>query len=825
MNEQKVFAGKIDPKMVDQVYMAKRLAPELPWNNWDPHELGPLMMKFMEDNEPFYARWSETWYQNFQFIYGNQSLRWSRRYGYAVDSDFLRREPSLNMRAQTNISRTICESLSALIYSNLPTWEVDAAQQSSVKGKRFQRIVQKMLDCYMTRLCMDKEFATAAMAYVAFGQVAAFIDWKDRAGEIMSIPQWQKTRAPIFTDYMAPNPYTGGLLEVPTQALDSNGQPLFEDRWEAVMDAQGRQVVEKALTGDVSCDMLTPFEYRREIGSTGGHKSKYWQRIRLLDYDEFLDEYGSLEGRTEKWASVRPVYNNPSVYKIAVRHFMRMQMTTPPLMGDGNARSQSVWRQANFKNKVLLVDHYDKPHPIKWPTGRRLVVVNGEAVIVGKPRYNTNKTDGWHPFVEAQWFSIAPSSIASGPMNDVIQKNRELNVADSLQATALRRNMGSALLMKTGAGVDPQRFTGEPGLIHEVTNPQDFRWLHDDMPIPPVVAQLRESIKADVYEISGAQDAIRGERSEGAESGYAQRQIQEREERRLAPARKIFGYFAAGIGEKLWACLKGNVVKLDDNVMGFLQRSAAGEFQPQDVVAIMSSEVDFGTDINVKPDSMTARSVATEQATLMELLNGPGAVRAQNPKVLDAVFKFFGVDHLRDESAPQRDRAQRENEVFQDMMRLGLDLEGVSKPIVLFEDDDDIHIAEHTEFLIQNSDEVMRDENFLRELLVHMETHRIQKQEKMGEQQPGTAQQVPNMSAAIGQQSPPPTVQTIYQTTQLKQQQQQQLQQAQQGQPQPPGAPQAPKAPTQPAAVGAGGPPQLDPNAPSQNTPAGRKVA
>ncbi len=819
MNDQQVFAGRVDQASVDLVFKAQKLAPELPWNCWSPRELGPMLMKFMEDQEPFYGRWAETWYQNFQFIYGNQSLRWSRRYGYAVDSDFLRREPSLNMRAQTNIARTVAESLSALIYSQLPTWDVEASQESSVKGKRFKRIVQKMLDAYMVRMAMDQEFAIAAMAYVTFGQVAAFIDWKDRAGEILTIPKWIKNQAPIYTDYMAPNPFTGGLLEVPVQALDAQGMPLFEERWEPMLDGQGRQIEDKTLTGDVGVDMLTPFEYRREIGSKGAHKSKYWQRIRLLDYDEFLDEYGALEGRTDAFGTIRPVYNNPAIYKLAVRHFMRMQHTTPPVLGDG-ARSQSVSRNSQFRNKVLIVDHYDRPHPVKWPTGRRVVVANGEAVVIGKPRYNTNKIDGWHPFVEAQWFNVAPSSIASGPMNDVIAKNRELNVADSLQATALRRNMGSALLIKTGAGADAQRFTGEPGLIHEVQDPTAFRWLHDDMPISPVVATMRQAIKDDVYEVSGAQDAIRGERSVGAESGYAQRQIQEREERRLTPARKIFGYFAAGVGEKMWCALKTNVVRLDDRVMGFLQRSAAGEFQPQDVVALLSTQVDFGVDINVKPDSMSARSIATEQATLLELLNGPGQVRAQDPKVLDQVFKFFGVEHLRDASASQRDRAQRENEVFQDMLHLGQNLEGISIPIVLFEDDDAIHEAEHTEFFVQNSDEIMRNPQFLQAYLLHQEAHRLQAQEKMGELMPGASLQVPNMAGPVGQQ-PPPTVPQIQMTS--IQRQQMAAQNAQ-----PPGKPEgpkAPKAPSGPAQLGSGGPKQTDPSAPSANTPAGRKSA
>ncbi len=806
-----------------EAMQAQKLAPDLPWNCWNPDDLGPCLMKFMEDQEPYFARWAETWYQNFQFVYGNQSLRWSRRYGYAVDSDFLRREPAQNMRAQTNITRAIAESLASLIYSNLPTWEVDAAEESSVKGKRFQKIVQKMLDAYMTRLCMDKEFAIAAMSYVVFGQMAAFIDWNHKDGEILTIPQWDKVRSPIFTNYMAPNPLTGGLIEVPTQALDGMGQPRFEERWEPKLDQNGRQIEKKMLAGDVGVDMLTPFEYRREIGNAAAHKSKYWQRIRLLDYDEFLSQYSEVQGRTKKWNNVRPVYNNPALYRIAMRHFMRMQMTTPPSLSEIYQRPQSMMRTAAFRNKVLIVDHYDKPHATKWPNGRRVLTVNGEAVIIGEPSYNTNKKDGWHPFVEAQWFSIAPSSIASGPLTDSIQKNRELNIADSLQATAMRRNMGSALLIGQNSGLDPQRLTGEPGLTHVVQDVNKFRWLHDDMPIPPVVAQLREQIKEDVYEISGAKDSLRGGSSPGKDSGYALRQVTEREERRLAPARKIFGYFAAGIGEKMWQCLKTNVVKLDTSVMGYLQRAASGEYQPQDVVALLSTQIDFGIDINVLPDSMAAKSKATDQATLMELIKGPAGIRLQNPKVLDEVLKYFGVEHLRDESGPMRDRAARENGVFLDMMRLGLDMEGTVKPVVIFEDDDSIHIAEHTQFLVENSDEILQNEMFMREFLAHMETHRMQDQEKKAQLPPGTSLQTPVMEAqAAGQPAPPPQA-IAQQTVMMKQQQAMQAQQ--QPAPGAPGKPKSPGAPSQPAPLGSKGPPQTDVNAPSGNTPNGRSVA
>lgn len=802
----------MDRRLVDK---AHNLAPEAPWNNWNPSDLGPVIMTFMEDLEPYYARWAEVWFQNFQFIYGNQSVRWSRRYGYAVDSDFLRKEPSVNQRAQTNISRTVLEALASLIYSNLPDWDVDAADQSSVKGRRFKRIIQHVLDAYMVRLCMDKEFATAALIFTSFGQVGAWVDWNKRGGKVLQIPQWHKAAAQVFTDFMAPNQATGGLLEIPTPALDFMSQPRQEMHWQPVLDAQGNQVYKSRFAGDVGVDILTPFEYRRTPGSHGTHKDKFIERIRLMDFDDYLDEYSFVDGKTKSWYTVQPVYNNPAVYRIAMRHFMRMQYTTPPSIGDVNQRPASAWKSANFRNKVLVVEHWDKPHPIKWPYGRRLVVVNGECTHVTEPTSHTNKMDGWHPLVEAQWLSVAPSSIATGPMNDVIQKNRELNVADSLIATAVRRNMGSTLLVKPGIGLDPQRFTGEPGKVMETGDPFGARWLHDDQPLPAVIETLRKSYKEDIYETSGANDALRGDRTPGVSSGYAYRQVQEREERRLTPARKSFQFFGRGIGEKLWSALSQNATKLDEDVMGYLMRAGAGEFKPEDVVAMLSNKIDYGIEINIEEESMSAKSKATTQATLMELAKGPGAIRLQNPKVLDEFLKYFDAEVLRDPSASHRDRAQRENEIFLDMLRLGEKAEGLQRPTVIFEDDDQIHMADHQDFFVQNAEEFLRNPQMMRTWTLHQETHRVQDGEKNATLPPGTSLEVPAMAQAAAQ-TQPPSVQMIYQETQAKQAAAQAgATQAAKASPTGGNGAQAPK---QPAIPGSKGGKMTDPNAPSQNT-------
>lgn len=801
---------------------SKLYAPDLPWNTFDADDLGPTVMQFVKDHEAFFRRWSDTWFENFQFLFGNHQIKWSKKLGVAVDYDFLKRNTPDQMRSQTNIARVVAEALCSLIFGTLPTWEVDAMDESSVRGKRTRKVVQKLLDCYMDRLCMDKELYMAAMIYVVYGQVAAKVDWNHQGGRLMSVPRYRKVTKPTFSTWMAPNQATQGLLESPVPAPSPNGQPIMEDTWEAVMGPDGQQMIDRFFAGDLDLKILTPFEYRREIGSRGMHATKWVEHVRLMDYDEFLDEYDQVPGKTKHFANIRPVYSDPIIYSMAVRHFLRMQFTSPPAAEDMR-RSESLLRSQLFKHKVFVVEHFDKPHQKKWPMGRKLVVANGVCTHITVPTYQTNKKDGWHPFVEAQWMTVAPNSISAGPMNDVIRKNRELDIKDSLIATAVRRNMGSKLLIKTGSGLDPQKLTGTPGEAHEVSDPFGVRYLHDDMPIPPVIKDLRQQDKDDVYETSGAGDALRGDRTVGVSSGYHAKQIEEREEKRLTPARTNFESFVSGIGEKAWTCLQTNVVQLDDQVVGYLKRNASGEYSIQDAMALIQNPVDFGVDIRVGKSSMAIKSKATQQATLQELAGGVLNQRlTQDAKVLDRYLEFFDAEVLRDGSAAHRDRAERENELFLDMIRIGPDTKGVRKPVVLFEDDDNIHVDMHAEFFIQHSEELLANEAALMEFLTHTERHRLQLQEKGGDLAPGTSLQVPSMMQQAAS-VPVPGVQQIFQGSIIRQQQQQkQGPQGPQGQPgaAPQGQKQAPQAPRQAKPVGQqGGQRPINPAAPSGATP------
>jgi len=796
----------------------------LPWCVQSYKDLGQTVTQFMLEHERYYNSWAQKWFENQQFVYGNHNLKWSRRYGVAVDVDFLTRTPSISRRSQTNITRVVVEALASLIYSDLPTWEAQAMDESSTQGKRYKVLCQKILDCYMQRLCMDQELKTAAYVYVTYGQLAFKVDWKKNAGRIRAIPMMEQQEVTLQTTGMEENGNLGPL-EVPVESLNSNSQPMIDIQWVPVLDEQGKQKYKHEFTGDVSFDVLTPFQYRREPGSPGMHKAKWIEEIKLMDYDDFIAEYQHTDGQTGNFMAVKPGAMNAELTRFAFKHFLRMAFITPQMMSESMSRSENPMTSNLFKHKVLVIEHYDKPNPELWPYGRRTVVANGLCTHVTTPSYQTNKLDGWHPFVEVNWLNIAPSSISSAPINDVVSKNKELNDKDSLIYTATLRNMGSQLFIKAGSGLDPKMFTGTPGQIHSVPDPSTAaRYLHDDQPIPAVINQLRQQDKDDVYEVSGAGDALRGERSKGISAGYALRQQQEREEKRLTPARKNFSQGVAAAGEKILYCLKANLREPDPEVMGFLMRNAAGEFDTQDVISFLSTPLDYGVDLKIEESSMAYKSKATAQATISDLVakNPSIANLLQHPKTLDTYLKFFDAQAIRDPRMTHTDRAGKENEVMSDLLRFGSDARGLTQPQVMKEDDDLIHIAEHEDWALQNASELQKNPALMLIYTNHQNKHNVQYMEKQGKVPLGTTQTVAQQSS-MAQAQPVKPVQQIYQEQAQKQQQAPQ-QQAPQPPPQPQAQPgQGPAAPTLPKPPGEPGPRHQDPNAPSANTQQGRR--
>lgn len=799
---------------------AKQQNPDLPWCQDSAEVLGSTVTQFVERQEAFIGEWGKRWYENFQFIYGNQSVMWSEKFGVPVDYDFARRaNPSVNEQSQTNISRTVFEALKAMMFSNMPDWDVATEEESHRQGKRFQKICQKLLDCQGERLSLEDLLDEAAGIYTAFGMVAGKVSFDHARGGIRSVPKLEQRQVTVQSSDYVDTPQ--GIVEIPTVALDDAGNPRVETRLVEARDENGSVIYETKWQGDVRIDILTPFEYRRDLTSSEPNDAKYYQHLRVMDFDDFLREYDEHKGRTRFYREIKPgLFEGERCYRFALKQYMRMSYVTPV----GTDKHVSFGSMTRYKQdlqtrKVLVIEHYDKPTPEKWPQGRKLIIVNGYCTHISAPQYQTKKPGGWHPFAEAHWLKLAPSNMPTSPLNDIIAKNKELNRLDSLIDTATLRNLGSMLLVKSGGGLDPQRIFGEPGQIHEVPNILDAaRWIRDDQPIPPAIDKLRQIKKDDSYEISGAQDALRGERSKNVSSGYMLKQLQEREEARLAPARRRFERWVSLLGEKTIACVRANADKLGEDVFGALKRSAAGEFTAADIQTLLRTPIDFGVDVRVEPGSMLAKSKASLQATLIDIVQKtPAGARLENPAVLDKFLKYFDADLLRDQGALHRDRATKENEKFTDLGRLGPDAAGITMPLVMPMDDDAIHIEEHEAEMIERAEELQSNQFELEMRLAHVEWHRAQLKQKRGELVAGTTGAFPQLYSQYANSGAATAADVNNRQMQADQAR------AAQPPPPPPPPPQGPQAPRGPRAgkqaPGQPGPGPIAPGTPSANTP------
>jgi len=720
-----------------------------PWQTNDFRELQSSINSLTNNADFANRRWAQKWFETFQFILGNQSLRWSKNYDFAVDSDNIAQDYSHDRRSQSNYSRVAVESLASMVYSQLPELYFNAKYDDSAATQRLTRLFEGLKTCYDERLQLHDEFDFASVAYVMYSLVYSKVSWNSVAGSRVRRPKQSVTQKPRMTSVIEIDPITGERRSVPVPLTNAEGEPVMMEAYEDMIGEDGNPIYEAVTTGDTVIDMLTPFEVLPDFAAKTFAKMKWIQQVRVMDYDDFMQEYYSQPGAiTEVMDRIQGGMISGPAQNTATRHLMRTLYSSPPTM-DSQGRSFAS-PYSFFKNKVFVVEHYDRPtegHPLR-PTpwlaeGRRVVMANGYLCAVSTPQYRTNKLDGWHPFCQARWMPLAQVGQSSGPMADSIQKNREINLTDSLVSHAVQRDSASILLVNETLGLDKSKLTGEPGQVHYVSGDPSSAasYLRNGQPLPALVTQYRQQQKDDLYEISGAMESLRGQSSPGATSGYQARLYEERERKRMTKATNNWENFIANTYMKAFSCIQQNAVLMDPNVVSRIQRSTEGQVSTDDVLAFINGPMDFGVDVTVKAGSMRTKSVASKQADIAEAMSNPAVSQRvmEDPAMLDAYLDAMEIDTFRDMSSIHRERAKKENMWFFDALRMGAaQLQSLmgSAPAVLEQDDDMQHYMEHVKEFIKNQDRYQRNPALFAAMLEHMENHKTCAAVKADKQHP-----------------------------------------------------------------------------------------
>lgn len=751
----------------------------VPWQTNEINALEGSINSLTVSADLINRRWAQKWFENFQFVLGNQNLKWSKKYDFAFDTDFLSQDTAMNRnKTQTNVSRTVYETLASHLFSNMPELDITNKYEDSSRTERLTSLLKSLKAAYDERLDLHSEYDCASGGLVLYSKIYFKVGFNKNQGSYFKRAKQQITKVPKLTIVQEKDPLTGQAHAVPTIVKDEAGNPVMIESFEDVLDEAGNPVLDQVLTGDAEVEVCTPFEMRIDSSAKTFSRSKWIQQIRVMDYDDFMQEYGDQPGMIEeRMSKVKGGTINSPVMSLAIRHFLRTMYSAPPSM-DYAGRSTTA-PMTMLRNKVLVVEHYDRPteghkyNPTPWlKEGRRVVMANGYIVGMSTPQYRTNKKTGWHPFIEIKWTALPPSTESTGPMSDIVQKNRQINLTDTLMQMAIERQSNSTMLINEASGIDKDKWTGTPGQVFTVVGDPNnaAAYVADKNPLPALVTQYREMQKEDIYEISGAQDAMRGQRQPGTTSGYQAKIYEEREKRRLSRAKKNWEKGIAELYEKLFCCIQQNMVKVDDSVVSAIKRSSNGEVTDSDVIAFLNGPMDFGVDLSIKAGSMETRSVASEQALMQESIQVPAIAEklVSDPGMLDNYMEFMGMDPLRTMSSVHRDRAKKENCFFNDlakvkdparMAQMVADL-----PVVIWQDDDLVHHTEHTRDFVKNFDKYKTNRALLLAITAHMAAHEEQQKAKAGGQDPFVArfaEQMVERAAAVADQADPKQVPQI----------------------------------------------------------------
>lgn len=226
------------------------------------------------------------------------------------------------------------------------------------------------------------------------------------------------------------------------------------------------------------------------------------------------------------------------------------------------------------------------------------------------------------------------------PLEHLIEKQNQINQIDSLIQLIIQRTANPVWLEPKGAEV--KKFTGEPGLVVKYNpliaggNAKPERI--EGAQVPSSLVKIREMLLADIENLAGTYDIIKGQKPTGVEAFSALQLLVERSQSRYGPVLKNRGkayrrWFSIALEmERKWGPDERAIAVLGPN--GSYSRQA---FKRVDLIGSVRIEVEDGSQM---PKTSLGKRAAIEQ------LRNFGVIDPRNPDTAYRVLQIFGQTDL-----------------------------------------------------------------------------------------------------------------------------------------------------------------------------------
>lgn len=325
-----------------------------------------------------------------------------------------------------------------------------------------------------------------------------------------------------------------GTISPPQTIMDAGnvcpvcGNPQLQP----AVGPDGKEVGEWVAFGKGKTTALSPFEYMFPANVTRFDDLPYIFRLRWRDKHWFETNRPDLVHKIT-WEK-SPTDRSLQIYKsLALTNDIGTGSHFHSLGSAGSSTIEGIteyelWLKPTLEYpKGLVMRVIGEKDPI-------LLQVPEEA-IPGPFPYTDIEGRPIFPFVFAQYEQIGGKLYGRSAISPLIQKQDQLNQLDSLIQLITQRMANPVWVVPEGAGIE--HFTGEPGLIMK-WNPlsaggQGRPQREAGAEVPSSLYQLRAQIIADIEELSGAFDIIKGQKPTGVEAFSALQLLVERSQSRF----------------------------------------------------------------------------------------------------------------------------------------------------------------------------------------------------------------------------------------------------------------------------------------------------